>query len=165
MSSDESKPLDEKTLAEAVTQQLATLEAKESRKAAEAGKKAAEARRRPDDMPLSRFTKSQLDVGFEMQHLEWVFRYLPVDTVRPKDSPSTGAWAVLLWARKNTTKFMEIYLKHKQRQQASDGLGPSHEDPLDLERVEQLCVDAIPSMDESFFIRTLEARGYTVTKP
>jgi hypothetical protein len=46
--------------------------------------------------------------------IAWVYSHLRIDDVTPDMAPSTGAWSMLLWARRleNTTKFMQIAQKH-----------------------------------------------------
>jgi hypothetical protein len=41
----------------------------------------------------------------------WVYQYLSVKSAAPHQAPSSGAWGLLQWARRNSDRFFMLWLK------------------------------------------------------
>lgn len=49
----------------------------------------------------------QKEHGDPLRDLLWVYEVFAVKSIKPSDAPNNGAWAMLMWARKNREKFFD----------------------------------------------------------
>ena len=54
---------------------------------------------------VSQFASNDSPEFFE--DVQWVYQHLLVSSVNPEDAPSSGAWGLLKWAKRNQNRFFE----------------------------------------------------------